>query len=85
MSLSSRPGQHVIGFGHISNRSNRCRRDITGWLLRYAQPDGTSWLNRLTAAINDAGRRGSFNLVAPTANLASASGHMPIFAPVTFA
>ena len=58
---------------------------INALLLRDAQPGGTLWLNRLTAAISDAGGVQSFNLTTPTANVVSASGHMPIFAPVTYA
>ncbi len=53
-------------------------------LLRDAQPGGTLWLKRLTAAISDADGVESFNLVLPTANVVSASGHIPIFAPVIF-
>jgi uncharacterized phage protein gp47/JayE len=57
---------------------------INALLLRDAQPGGTLWLNRLTAAISDAGGVESFNLAVPTANVVSASGHMPIFVPVTY-
>jgi uncharacterized phage protein gp47/JayE len=57
---------------------------INALLLRDAQPSGTLWLNRLTAAISDAGGVESFNLAAPTVNVVSASSHMPVFAPVAY-
>ena len=42
-------------------------------------------ISKAGAAISDAGGVASFNLVAPVANVVSAAGHMPIFAPVTYA
>jgi uncharacterized phage protein gp47/JayE len=58
---------------------------IADLLARDAQPAGTIWLNRLSAAISDAGGVDHFELTSPTADVVSASGHMPNFAPVTFA
>ncbi len=60
--------------------------EIDALMLRDAQPGGTLWLNRLTAAVSDAGGVESFNLVAPTANMVSASSHIPIWRqpPETF-
>jgi uncharacterized phage protein gp47/JayE len=58
---------------------------VADLLARDAQPEGTIWLNRLSAAISDAGGVNHFELTHPTADVISATGHMPIFAPITFA
>jgi len=57
---------------------------VADLLTRDGMPAGRIYLNRLYAALSDAGGVTSFELVAPTADVVSATGHMPIFAPVTF-
>lgn len=58
---------------------------VADLLARDAMPAGRIYLNRLYAALSDAGGANSFELVAPMADVVSATGHMPVFQPVTFA
>lgn len=57
---------------------------VADLLARDAIPAGRIYLNRLYAALSDAGSVNSFELVAPAADVVSATGHMPVFQPVTF-
>ncbi|MEJ0020739.1 MAG: baseplate J/gp47 family protein [Acetobacteraceae bacterium] len=57
---------------------------VADLLARDGMPAGRIYLNRLFAAISDAGGVDHFALTTPTADVVSATGHMPIFAPVIF-
>jgi hypothetical protein len=53
-------------------------------LARPPRSAGTLWLNRLSAAISDAGGVTRFDLVALSADVVSAAGHIPTFTPASF-
>jgi uncharacterized phage protein gp47/JayE len=57
---------------------------IADLLARDAAPGGTIWLNRISAAISEAGGVSHFELAYPVADVVSTSGHMPTFQAVAF-
>jgi hypothetical protein len=54
---------------------------VADLLAGDAMPAGRIYLNPLSAAPSDAGGVNSFELSAPTVDVVSATGHMPVFQP----
>ena len=58
--------------------------ELKDLLLREAQPSGTLLLSHIRAAISAAAGETNYTMSSPSADVVSASGHMPVFGTITW-